>query len=208
MLLAAAEEDSLRSLGWALVTKPALPSSSSFLFSSQEHFWSGQWAIDSNVCLLLLVEPLSVSKLWYAGCSRSPSVFKMLGKRSVLPSLWWSLLLQELSPAKKCIDLWLLSLMGRAISCKALLWPFSNWERLENSLAAASTGLSCLTDWTRWTVSLRSSCVLPANFFSMPNDFYSTFWGAPVNLRLSSSCDLTQLPGEWSVKVQLAFSVH
>lgn len=108
---------------------------------------------------------------------------------------------------KKCIGLWLLSLMGRAISCKALLWPFSNWERLENSLAAACTGLSCLTDWTRWTVSLRSSSVLPANFFSVLNDFYSTFWAAPVNLVLSSSCDLTQFPGEWSVKVQLAFPV-
>lgn len=109
---------------------------------------------------------------------------------------------------KKCMGLWLLSLMGRAISCKALLWPFSNWERLEISLAAASTGLSCPTDWTRWTVSLRSSCVLPANFSSMLNDFYSTFWAAPVNLILSSSCDLTQFPGEWSVKVQLAFSVR
>lgn len=59
------------------------------------------------------------------------------------------------------------SLVGRAISCKALLWPFSSWERLENSLAAACRILSCPTDWARWTISLRSSCVLPANFLCL-----------------------------------------
>lgn len=127
-------------------------------------------------------------------------------RRSMLPSQWWSLLLQDLSQGKNVCVCGFWSFTGRAVSCKALLWPFSNWERLENSLAVTSTSLSCLTDGARWTVSLRSPCVLPANFFSVLNDFYSTFWAAPVNLILSS-CDLTQFPGEWSVKVQLSSSV-
>lgn len=54
-----------------------------------------------------------------------------LGKRSALPSHWWSLLLQELSLGKNAWVCGFCLLLGRAIFCKALLWPFSNWERLE-----------------------------------------------------------------------------
>lgn len=175
----------LRKTGSGAIAK--LLSISSYYFPQRVYFsaaesssdldshWDSAPVIDINICFLVLYCNVRASAPGYAGCSWHTSLFKILPdwRRGCCP-------LSSCGPSCCCClnsrtitgktlqvcSFSNLSPLGIAIFLKALFWPFSIWERLENSLDTACQILSCPTDSARWTTSLRSACFASQLLFS------------------------------------------